>query len=124
MYCAELINNIVQRVIVAPSIQWCTDNLGGTWVEAGDPYSPGSLVYPSIGDGYATNLDAHFGHQWSEQAAIVDPDGDNAYMSNDQIVWHLELLWRNTLPTGTPNQSEPGQNNDWSSTPPPTPPEP
>lgn len=32
-YFAELKNNIVERVIVADSEQWCVDNLGGEWVE-------------------------------------------------------------------------------------------
>lgn len=34
MYCAELDEqNIVVRVIVADSLDWCTTHLGGTWVE-------------------------------------------------------------------------------------------
>jgi hypothetical protein len=32
-YFAELQSNIVQRVIVAPSADWCADALGGTWIE-------------------------------------------------------------------------------------------
>ena len=32
-YFAEIQNNIVQRVIVADSEQWCVDNLGGEWKE-------------------------------------------------------------------------------------------
>lgn len=34
MYFAELDENkIVKRVIVAESLKWCEDNLGGTWIE-------------------------------------------------------------------------------------------
>ena len=33
-YFAELnVNNVVKRVIVADSKEWCEKNLGGTWVE-------------------------------------------------------------------------------------------
>ena len=32
-YFAEIKNNVVQRVVVADDLQWCIDNLGGTWVE-------------------------------------------------------------------------------------------
>lgn len=28
--------NVVQRVIVADSLAWCVDNLGGTWVQTYD----------------------------------------------------------------------------------------
>jgi hypothetical protein len=37
-YFAELDNkNIVKRVIVADSLDWCEQNLGGTWVKTHDP---------------------------------------------------------------------------------------
>jgi hypothetical protein len=32
MQVAEIKNNIVQRVIVADSVEWCVENLGGEWV--------------------------------------------------------------------------------------------
>lgn len=32
-YFAEIKNNIVQRVIVADSKEWCEQNLGGNWIE-------------------------------------------------------------------------------------------
>lgn len=31
---AQIENNIVKQVIVADSLQWCVDNLGGEWVDA------------------------------------------------------------------------------------------
>jgi hypothetical protein len=38
MYFAQLDNNnIVKKVIVADSKQWCEQNLGGIWVKANDP---------------------------------------------------------------------------------------
>ena len=32
-YFAEIVGGIVQRVIVAEDAAWCTENLGGEWVE-------------------------------------------------------------------------------------------
>lgn len=37
-YMAEIVNNVVQRVIVAADPDWPTQTLGGTWVETIDPY--------------------------------------------------------------------------------------
>jgi len=49
-YFAEVdASGIVQRIIVAESAAWCAANLGGSWVEAPDPASPGSAVYPPLG---------------------------------------------------------------------------
>lgn len=32
-YYAEVENSIVKRVISAPSAEWCSENLGGEWVQ-------------------------------------------------------------------------------------------
>ena len=46
MYFAELNNeNVVTRIIVAESQDWCEEYLGGTWVQADEPLS--------IGNGYS-----------------------------------------------------------------------
>jgi hypothetical protein len=40
-YFAEINQaNIVLRVVVAHDKEWCEANLGGTWIETADPYSP------------------------------------------------------------------------------------
>jgi hypothetical protein len=50
MYFAELDNNeIVKRVIVADSKEWCEQHLGGVWVKAQD------LLDAAIGYTYDSN---------------------------------------------------------------------
>lgn len=33
MTCARIIDGVVERVLVAPSIEWCASRMGGLWVE-------------------------------------------------------------------------------------------
>ena len=56
IYAAEIINDIVTRVLVVPSIQWCEQNEGGTWIQT---YYDGSqrAKYAGIGDTYDAILD-------------------------------------------------------------------
>ena len=56
IYAAEIINDIVTRVLVVPSIQWCEANEGGTWIQT---YYDGSQrgKYAGIGDTYDAILD-------------------------------------------------------------------
>lgn len=50
-YCAEIISSTVIRVIVAPSVSWCVETLGGEWVETIDPYDDTATIerYAGIG---------------------------------------------------------------------------
>lgn len=41
-------NNIVEKIIIADSIEWCIDNFGGKWLE--------NIQDGSIGDTYDSNL--------------------------------------------------------------------
>ena len=54
VYAAEIIDGIVQRVIVAPDLDWCAEHLGGTWIETSDPYTdqPQEVAYCGIGWGW------------------------------------------------------------------------
>jgi hypothetical protein len=53
-YFAELDSNkIVTRVIVANSLSWCVENLGGTWIDTGEN------IITSVGDTY-NELDNKF----------------------------------------------------------------
>lgn len=51
-------NNVVLRAIVADSIEWVTENLGGTWVETFDDGTRGRLA--SIGFIYDQELNAFY----------------------------------------------------------------
>jgi hypothetical protein len=105
-YFAEVDGSgIVRRVIVADSLAWCVDVLGGTWVETSDPYAPPSEVtYCGPGYGHADNLPELFAPQWVQP--VANPDGTWPY-NGGEIVWHAGRLWRNVT-TGVPNVWEPG----------------
>lgn len=49
-YFAKIENNIVTNVVVADSLQWCVDNLGGEWVQT--YYSTEGKNYAGIGYTY------------------------------------------------------------------------
>lgn len=82
-YFAELNGSTVERVIVAPDLNWCTDNLGGTWVETaapsndpdGDTGPPGA--YPGRGWGVDETAPERFASQYvaltPEQLLELDP---------------------------------------------------
>ena len=57
-YAAEIDEaNVVLRVLVVPSIAWCEENIGGTWLETfADGSQRGKLAGP--GDTYDEALDA------------------------------------------------------------------
>ena len=42
---AEIVDSVVDRIIVAPSQAWCTDSLGGTWVEVNSPYTSAASAW-------------------------------------------------------------------------------
>lgn len=60
-YFAEIKNNIVQRVVVADSAQWCIDNFGGTWIQT----LPTDSVknYAGVGHTYDGVKDNFVGHK-------------------------------------------------------------
>lgn len=55
-YVAEIVASAVSRIIVAPSAEWATTNLGGTWQEVTDPNLsvPARFAYPRIGAASST----------------------------------------------------------------------
>lgn len=105
-YFAEIIDNVVVRVIVADSEQWCVEHLGGTWVETADPYSdePQTVTYCGPGFGHADNLPNLFAPQWVQP--VADVEGHWPY-NGGEVVWHNGRLWRNVT-EGVPNVWEPG----------------
>ena len=56
IYAAQIVSGIVARVLVVPSIEWCEQNEGGTWIQT---YYDGSQrgKYAGIGDTYNAQED-------------------------------------------------------------------
>lgn len=109
-YFAEIdANQVVQRVIVADSAEWCADHLGGTWVETADPYSdePQAVTYCGPGFGYADNLPEKFAPVWDATAATTPNENGTYRFNGGEVVWHNGRLWRNVT-QGVPNVWEPG----------------
>lgn len=125
-YFAELDgSNVVLRVVVASSAKWCANNLGGTWVETNDPYTPYDQVVvgmdesdpespaPIMGDhplkgtvfagpgmGHDDTFPEKFAAPWEEW----DGDNDSLYQEGD-LVFHGGRIWRCTTIN---NSFEPG----------------
>jgi hypothetical protein len=89
-YFAEVdASNTVVRVVVADSPEWCAENLGGTWVEAGDPYDPARTVaYPGPGHGHDAAWGRRFGPPWTRPTGFDEDTGDliGGYSRGD-VVW-------------------------------------
>jgi hypothetical protein len=57
IYAAEIsTENVVLRVIVAPSIAWCVSTLGGAWIET-SPTGSFRGKFAGIGDTYDISAD-------------------------------------------------------------------
>jgi len=113
-YFAELdIDNMVLRVVVADDLQWCIDNLGGTWMETANPYSEESQVVTYCGPGFGADIAVpeRFALPWSMDAATIPNElGEYAYATQGQVVFHNGKIWRNLQPDGNPNVWEPPTN--------------
>jgi hypothetical protein len=136
-YFAELdATGIVLRVVVADSIDWCIDNLPTTvqtgtrdtldpdgnpvtvpvyeqqpsmWAETSDPYAePTAVTYCGPGYGHDPAVREQFALQWDQTAATVpNEQGQYAYSTQGEVVFHQGKIWRNLMPTGNPNVWEP-----------------
>lgn len=97
-YFAEIKNNIVQRVIVADSKEWCVEHLGGTWIETfiDNPqknYAGKGYIYYSDKNNFSSprpypswKLDAEC--KW--QAPVEKPKDGKMYKWNEnQLKWDL-----------------------------------
>lgn len=88
MYFAELDkNNMVKRVIVADSLDWCVKNLGGTWVQtyANDPIKN----YAGIGHTYDAGKDTFIALQ-PFPSYVLDPK--NVWIPPVPIPANVELM--------------------------------
>lgn len=105
-YFAEVdAQNVVLRVIVAESADWCVDHLGGTWVETADPYSqePQAVTYCGPGYGCDESFPERFAPQW-RQPLGADVEEAPPY-EKDAVVFHGGRIWRSTVDV---NVWEPG----------------
>ena len=106
----------VVRVVVADSVEWCVTNLGGTWVETSDPYSidEQTVRYCGPGHGFDRAVPERFcGDDWDAAKATTQQLDDEGqwfwtYNTQNDLVFHAGRIWRNLLPSGTPNVWEPG----------------
>ena len=116
-YFAEIdVDKTVLRVVVAPSLDWCVQNLGGTWAETTDPYVDDGDVRVYCGPGYRHDPgvpEQFVADEWTvDKGTQMQPDGDGGfywfYNTEGMLTWHNGRAWRNLMPTGTPNVWEPG----------------
>lgn len=82
MQVAEIQNNIVIRVIVADSVEWCIENLGGEWVRT---------YYNTEGKNFAS------------QGCIYYPEFENFSTPQPFPSWSLDsnLIWQPPTPYPT-----------------------
>lgn len=50
IYAAQIINNVVTRIVCCESADWCTENLTGSWTEVSR--NPMSSDFAGVGDTY------------------------------------------------------------------------
>jgi hypothetical protein len=98
-YFAELDNDgIVTRVIVADDLQWCVDNLGGTWAETADPYTdePQTVAYCGPGFGHDDTFPERFGPPWVQPSPDTE-SGEWSSYPKGAVVFHDGHLWKSTI---------------------------
>jgi hypothetical protein len=97
MYFAELDeNNIVKRVIVVDSKEWCEKNLGGVWVKAHEPLDAGiGFTYDKDRDAFIPPkpyeswiLDENT-NTWT--SPIPYPDDEKRYKWNENTISWVEI---------------------------------
>jgi hypothetical protein len=109
VYAAEVDDTgVVLRVVVAPSVAWCIEHLGGTWVETSDPTDDADQrVFAGIGFGHDDTWPEQFAPAWRQ------PEGAHDAYDVDALVFHGGRMWQNITPA---NVWEPGVSG-WRDTP-------
>lgn len=96
-------NSVVLRVVLAPSLEWCTTNLGGTWVQTAnpnepDPTDPDGVVYCGIGHGHDPAFVERFARPWQQPVTTVDDEGTPiAPYPTGSLVFHDGNIWRSLV---------------------------
>jgi len=113
---AEVDGGQVNRVIVAPTLQWCADTLGGVWVEV-FKYDP--QPYAGRGQWYDPAWPQWFAAEWVQP---LGADVDGAAYPAGAVVWHAGQFWTSTVDDNVwepgvsgwrPHPNEPGQPPPW-----------
>lgn len=101
-YAAELDDaGTVLRVVVADSLDWCVEHLGGNWVETADPYADNEpMTYAGIGMGYDAEWPEAFAPAWKPWDGL----NESLYQTG-ALVFHEGHIWRCTT---IDNAFEPG----------------
>jgi hypothetical protein len=98
-YFAEIdANALVTRVIVADSLEWCQQALGGTWIETADPYSPEPQEVTYCGPGFGA--DPTFPERFAPPWVMPAPDpvtGVWSSFAKGDVRFHLGHLWKSTV---------------------------
>jgi hypothetical protein len=98
-YFAEIDSNaLVTRVIVAHSLEWCQQALGGTWIETADPYSPEPQEVTYCGPGFGA--DPTFPERFAPPWVMPAPDPETGVWSSfdkGDVRFHLGHLWKSTM---------------------------
>jgi hypothetical protein len=101
-YFAEIRNNEVVRVIVAEDISFCTDVLGGEWVETFKGRD--GERFAGKGMGYAPDHPMKFVPRWNPKIGQF-----RGYAPKD-VVLRNGVLWENTAGV---NRQPPGDSPQW-----------
>lgn len=94
---------VVQRVVVADSAAWCTEHLGGSWVQTADPYTPANgLRYAGpgyrwdaeYGQFFPWSADTLTGTMWCPAASwdALDVDTQTAFLEQTGLVAARETI--------------------------------
>lgn len=81
---AEVVDGVVERVIVAETAEWCSANLGGTWVQTS---------YNTYGDTHAlggTPLHKNYagiGYSWDGVGFAAPRPFDSWALNQDTYLW-------------------------------------
>lgn len=79
-------NNIVEQVISAPSAEWCSENIGGTWLETS--YNTSGGVHNAGGTPFRKNY-AGIGYTYdAARDAFIGPKPFASWLLNeDTCMW-------------------------------------
>jgi hypothetical protein len=89
-YFAEVdADNIVVRVIVADTLEWCVENLGGTWLETADPYSDEPQEVEYCGPGWVADPSSRlrFAPPWTPPGLDDDGYPEGAVVGFDRAIF-------------------------------------
>jgi hypothetical protein len=104
---AKIENNIVTEVIVADSAEWCTENLGGIWVQTS--YNTfGGVNTREGGEALHKNY-AGIGYSWDGIGFAAPKPFDSWLFNNETYLWEPPI----SMPTDDKNYKWDENNQQW-----------